>query len=218
VPARALVATFPAPVRRRPGGIPCPRAPSPLDRQTTIGTCPNRQNDPPSTSTRPGSKGWLPRARSERPRGWDDVLASNVSSGRRRGGLRLEADAIWRPIVAGPSSGDRLVDPTNQAIEGQHEEIASVAEPLTDDHAAERDQSFSDSDQTGSMTLHARCAVAAHSNADTAPMRVTESRGRAISTRWRSIGPPKCVIATLTWQSTGKRSRCARGRIARAPP
>jgi diguanylate cyclase (GGDEF)-like protein len=43
------------------------------------------------------------------------------------------------------------VDPTNQAIEGQHEEIASVAEPLTDDQtASERDQFFSDSDQTGS--------------------------------------------------------------------
>jgi diguanylate cyclase (GGDEF)-like protein len=67
------------------------------------------------------------------------------------GSLRSRRVSMGGAIVEDPSSDDRAVDATNNAIEGQPEKTALDAQAREDDQArADREQALADADQTGS--------------------------------------------------------------------
>jgi diguanylate cyclase (GGDEF)-like protein len=77
------------------------------------------------------------------------VFGRSDTDGRRltEGSSRV----VGGRIVEDPSSDERAVDATNNAIEGQNEETALDSGACEDDQArADRDQALADADQTGS--------------------------------------------------------------------
>jgi diguanylate cyclase (GGDEF)-like protein len=131
---------------------------------------------------------------------------------------------MWRPVVAGSTSGDRPVDSSNGEVEGQHKSIRPAPEACADEQSlAQRDQTIEDAEQTGSdsdQTLSDTDQTTSDSDQTSSERdQLAADRDQAAADRDLAAGVDPMVHEAsrdIRERTSRERDRSARARVAAA--